>query len=160
MTHTKTLITQLQQYLKKCDCLNEQEKAAVTVFGRCSIDFLVNSFLQNNLYGICITVKQVNRVAERHHNTPEGYPVPLCAVEVYEINLWTIDNPAYRSERVTDFLEKTTEAVCSFFYNNPVFGREKSVNPHDTTVKQQHLYCNSILVTRTNEDLSDYKQQE
>ena len=160
MSHVTVLIEALQNYFKKNSDLSSHEKASIQIFKWRNVTFLINEFVQNEVYRLLITVKRVDRVAARYHNTAEGYPVPLCAVEVYEINLWTIDNPAYRNERVTDFLEKTTEAVCSFFYNNPVFGREKSVNPHDTTVKQQHLYCNSILVTRTNEDLSDYKQQK
>jgi len=160
LSHVTVLIEALQNYFKKNSDLSSHEKASIQIFKWRNVTFLINEFVQNEVYRLLITVKRVDRVAARYHNTAEGYPVPLCAVEVYEINLWTIDNPAYRNERVTDFLEKTTEAVCSFFYNNPVFGREKSVNPHDTTVKQQHLYCNSILVTRTNEDLSDYKQQK
>ena len=160
MSHVTVLIEALQNYFKNNSDLSSHEQASIQIFKWRNVTFLINEFVQNEVYRLLITVKRVDRVAARFHNTAEGYPVPLCAVEVYEVSLWISDNPDYRNETVTNFLDKITELVCKFFYNNPVFGCEKNVKPHDTTVKQQHLYCNVVLVTRTNEDLSDYKQQE
>jgi hypothetical protein len=116
---------------------------------------IVKAFLQNNLYSLLVSVKQVDSTAGRFQNIL-GVFVPLCALEVYEVSLWMIDTPEYRDEVNTVFMEKITEEVRRFFYNNPTFGCEKSVKPYDQVVKQQEILCTQVLVTRLNQNLPDY----
>jgi hypothetical protein len=118
---------------------------------------MLKAFLQNNVCSLLVSVRLVDSSAGRFQNTSMGVPAPLCALEVYEVSLWMIDTPEYRDDVNTDFMDIMVEECRRFFYNNPLFGCEKTVKSYDQTVKQQDILCTQVLVTRLNQNLPDYK---
>ncbi|MDR2699286.1 MAG: hypothetical protein LBC12_00435 [Nitrososphaerota archaeon] len=157
------LIAALDNFLKRSPILASDGEGKVEDYLKVEqwydLAVMLKTNLQNNLYDVLVSVRQLSSEAGRFHKDPKGCLLPLLAVEVYEVLVWMVDAPKYRLHFDMDLLGRVVEEVRRFFYNNSVFGCEKTVKNLNHANKTQLVYCTQILVTRVNQDLPDYKQQ-
>jgi len=105
--------------------------------------------LENNAVDVLVSVKPGDTVMEREYNR-----VPLTERCPFEIAVWQLDTPHYRTKCKIPPYELMVREIkrCFKLKNNK--GTVKGVVNADTAVKQAHVLCKIVLVTHLNEELA------